>query len=86
MIFRFLYRILNDEKVINRLSESYVIRRAAQMTVATFYRSKAFMKDNNMQAMTPERFREFIRSFQGHLKKELEESKRQLERNNKKKF
>lgn len=86
-MFRFIIRYLaNNDKLVNRLSESYFMRRAAQLTLAAFYRSKTFMHDNNLHTMTPEKFRQLMRSFQGNLKQEIEAAKREFERKNKKGF
>lgn len=42
MVLRFLMRYLaNNEQLVNRLAESYPIRRAAQWTIYLFSRTKA---------------------------------------------
>lgn len=35
----------NNDQLINKLAESYPVRRAAQLTVYLFHRSKAIMED-----------------------------------------
>jgi len=46
MVWKFILRYFaNNEKLIERMSESYPIRRAAQLTIYLFHRSKAIMED-----------------------------------------
>lgn len=46
MVFRYLLRYFaNNEQLINKLAESYPVKRAAQLTVYLFQRSKAIMED-----------------------------------------
>lgn len=80
----FIHKFVNNEKFVEQLSQSYIIRRAAQITIAAFYQSKTFAHENNLQNLSPERFKEVMRSFQNHLRKELEAAQRELERHNKK--
>lgn len=83
-MFRFLFRHLaNNEKLVEALSQSYVIRRAAQLCVAAFYKGKSYAIEKNLHTMTPEKFQSFIKSFQSNLKQEIEAAKRELQ--NKKK-
>jgi len=50
MVFRFILRYLaNNEQLINRMAESYPVRRAAQLTIYLFQRSKAIMEDSGMK-------------------------------------
>lgn len=80
MLRYILNRLIHNERLIERMSESYVIRRAAQMTVSLFYRSKEFAQQKNLHEMTPEKFKSFIRSFQNNFKEEIEAAKKQLEK------
>lgn len=78
-MLRFLLsRLANNEKLLEKLSNSYVIRRAAQLTVAAFYKGKSIAHQQNIQNMTPDRFRSFITSFLNNLKQEIEAAKKQL--------
>lgn len=83
MLRYLLHRLANNEKLLETLSNSYVIRRAAQLTVAAFYKGKSIAQENNLQQlqnMTPEKFRSFIKSFQDNLKQEIESAKKQLKK------
>lgn len=78
-MFRHILRILsNNEKLVHALSESYVIRRAAQMTVSAFYRGKEYAKE--LDVRTPEQFRSVMARFQENFKKEIEAAKKELEK------
>lgn len=80
-MFRHILRLLaNNEKLVHALSESYVIRRAAQLTVAAFYRGKSFVIEKDLhKTLTPERFRSLMNSFRENLKKEIDAAKKELE-------
>lgn len=58
MVLRFLFQYLaNNEKLVQRLSESYVMRRAAQLTLLAFYRTKSLADKHELTNLTPERFK-----------------------------
>lgn len=80
-MFRVLLRyIANNEKLVHALSESYIIRRAAQITVAAFHRGKSFAIEKDLhKTLTPERFRSIMNSFRANLKKEIDAAKKELE-------
>jgi mediator of RNA polymerase II transcription subunit 9 len=81
MPIRFLMRYLaNNEKLIQQLADSYPMRRAAQLMVAAFYRTKAIARDNNLHEMSPERFKSFVRSFKDNVSKEIENAKQELKK------
>lgn len=78
-MLRFLLRYLaNNEQLVNRLAESYPIRRAAQLAVSVFYRSKSIAEEHNLKALTPEKFKSFVNSFRNNLKQEIEAAKEEL--------
>ncbi|XP_037917363.1 protein NCBP2AS2 homolog [Hermetia illucens] len=79
MVLRFILRHLaNNEQLVQRLSESYLVRRSAQLIVAAMYRTKAIAQENNLHEMTPERFRSFLRSFQQNVREGIEDAKVKL--------
>lgn len=81
MVFRILMRYLaNNEQLVQRLSESYPVRRAAQLMVAAFHQSKSFAEEKSLANFTPERFRKFVNSFKDNVQKELESAKEELKR------
>lgn len=81
MVLAILLRYLgNNEQFVQRLSESFVIRRAAQLCVAAFYRSKIIAEKRGLNEMTPDRFRNLMAAFQTNLKKELEGVKEEIKK------
>ncbi|XP_053966338.1 protein NCBP2AS2 homolog [Anastrepha obliqua] len=81
MVFRFLLRYLaNNEQLIQRMAESYPMRRAAQMVVSIMYRSKNMAQERGIHDMTPERFKSFISFFKDNIKKEIEGVKDQMKK------
>lgn len=72
MVLRYILRYLaNNENLINRLAESYPVRRAAQLTVYLFHRSKAIMED----AQTKDKALKFKSKLSDELKKEWEKAR-----------
>jgi len=81
MVFRILFRYLaNNEQLVQRLSESYPIRRAAQLLVAAFHQSKSFAEERRLAEFTPERFRNMINSFKDNVQQEIRSAKEELKK------
>lgn len=74
-MLRFLKHLTN-EKVIEYLSQTYLIKRAAQITVATLYR---FTGDKNFG--NPFQFSRFV-SFRNALKENLKKELKDLQKKN----
>lgn len=70
-MLRHLLKRLTHEKVIEYLSETYIIRRAAQMTVSTFYRFSG--NKNVYQSLQPEKIQSVLKSFRRYFKQEIED-------------
>ncbi|KAJ8927444.1 hypothetical protein NQ314_020114 [Rhamnusium bicolor] len=81
MVLRFLIRILaNNEQLVQRLSESYPMRRAAQFVVRVMYSSKDFIEERKLhEKLSPEQFRtlmsEVAANFQNKIKQAHENIK-----------
>lgn len=81
MVLRFLFRYFaNNEQLIQRMSESYPMRRAAQLLIAAFYKSKTVAERQGLNELTPDRFRNFLKQFQTNLKQEIEGAKNELKK------
>ncbi|KAJ8963536.1 hypothetical protein NQ317_019033 [Molorchus minor] len=86
MVLRFLIRILaNNEQLVQRLSESYPMRRAAQIIVRAVYTSKNFIVEQRLhEKLTPEQFRALMREiaadFQNRIKQTQEQISRKMKR------
>lgn len=77
-MWRFLFKRFANEKFIEYLSETKLIRRAAQMTVATLYR---FVGDKHIaDLLKSDRVGRILNSFKDNVKKELEDVKREMKK------
>lgn len=83
-MIRFLIRLLaNNEQLVQKLSESYPMRRAAQIIVRLAYSGKYYIEAQQWdKKMNPEQFRSFMkdisRNFQNQIKEAQEEIKRKM--------
>lgn len=70
MVFRFVLRLLsNNEHLVQRLSESYPVRRAAQWVVLVFHKGKFFLEDTSLKhKITPEEFKSMLEKFTRSVK------------------
>ena len=76
MVLRTLLRYLaNNEQLIQKLSESYPIKRAAQFMVSTFFRFKAITHEKKLSELTPKKLSSFIKNFKDNLNEELQRRK-----------
>lgn len=80
-MLRFLLKRLASEKVIEYLSQTYVIKRAAQMTVSAYYRFSSDAKFRSL--MQSNRIQTILNSFKNNLKKELEDVQREIKKGKK---
>jgi mediator of RNA polymerase II transcription subunit 9 len=72
MVLRFLFRYLaNNEQIVNRLAESYPVRRAAQLMVYLFTRGQQAASDPRLSA-------ERLRSFRARLQAELQNARKEI--------
>ncbi|KAH8299786.1 hypothetical protein KR044_005945 [Drosophila immigrans] len=79
MVFRILMRYLaNNEQLIQRMADSYPMRRAAQVVVSLMYRTKSLAREQGLHEMTPERFKSFVNMFKNNVKQEIEGVKQQM--------
>lgn len=72
MVFRFLMRyLLNNERLVQRLSESYPVRKAAQLFVLLVNHGKSIAEERQLhQKLTPEEFRKLMRTLAGKAQQE----------------
>jgi len=77
MVLRFLLRYFaNNEQLVQRLSESYPVRRAAQLLVAAFLRSKNAAEQRGITDLSPDKLQRFFQQFKTNLKEEIEDIKK----------
>lgn len=81
MIRALLRYFANHDKLVEKLSDTYLMRRAAQMAVSVFFRAKSIaqeVKEERVKDLSPEKFRSFIDKFQTNVKEEIEKVKADL--------
>lgn len=60
MVLRFLMRYFaNNEQLVQKLSESYPVRRTAQLVLSIFFRSKNLAEEHQLN---PDRFKYAIKN------------------------
>lgn len=82
MPLRALLRYLaNNEHLVQKLAESYPVRRAAQLAVSVFYRGKEKLGDlDKMNPETLNRIMSFIKRLNENLKEGVQDAKKQLKK------
>lgn len=66
---------------MQRLSESYPIRRAAQIAVQYFMKGKSIAEDAELhKKLTPEQFRNLMRQFSDKAQQELYKAQERLKK------
>lgn len=79
MPLRTLLRYLaNNEHLVQRIAESYPVRRAAQLAVSVFFKGKEKISDIDPGKLN--RFLVFLRKFRENLREGMNDAKRQLKK------
>ncbi|XP_046680499.1 protein NCBP2AS2 homolog [Homalodisca vitripennis] len=85
MVLRFILRYLaNNEQVVNRLAESYPIRRAARFVVYLFNRSKSIVESEIASGKLNDVNLSNMRNLAARLENHLKQIKEDLEKQAKK--
>lgn len=82
MIRALLRYFANSDKLVERLSDSYLMRRIAQMAVSVFYRAKSIAQEaseERIKDMSPQKFRTFLDKFQQNVKEEIRKAKNEID-------
>lgn len=82
MVFRLLVKILaNNEQLVQRLSESYPMRRAAQFVVRAAFRGKDFIEERNLhKKLSPEQFRNLMQLVSAQFHKQIKQAQDEIRR------
>ncbi|XP_019879183.1 protein NCBP2AS2 homolog [Aethina tumida] len=82
MVFRFIIRILaNNEQLVQRLSESYPMRKAAQLVVRAFFSGKNFIEEKRLhEKLTPEQFRDLMNKVANNWQEQIQQAKEGIKR------
>ncbi|XP_041977831.1 protein NCBP2AS2 homolog [Aricia agestis] len=79
MPLRTLLRYLaNNERLVQKIAESYPVRRAAQLAVSVFFRSKEKLADVDPQKIN--RIMSFINKFRQNIREGIEDAKKQIKK------
>lgn len=79
MPLRTILRYLaNNEHLVQKIAESYPVRRAAQLAVAVFFRGKEKLSDMDPQKVN--RLVSFFRKFSQNVKEGIDEAKTKLKK------
>jgi mediator of RNA polymerase II transcription subunit 9 len=88
MVFRFLFKyLLNNPQIVEKLADSYVMRRLAQMSVSAFFKAKAIAeeaKNERFKDFDSAKLKSFLDKFHTNFKEEMEKAKTELEEQKKK--
>lgn len=70
--------LASNERLVQRIAESYPVRRAAQLAVSVFYRSKAKLADADPHRL--DRLVAFYKRFAQNVKEGIEDAKKQVKK------
>lgn len=82
MVLRFIVRLLvNNEHLIQRLSESYPMRRAAQLAVRAMFTGKNLIEESRLQEkLSSEQFKTLMRDVSMTFRKQIKEAHENYQR------
>lgn len=84
MVVRRLLSMLlsrNTDQLAERLADSYIMRRAAQMAVNIFMRTKSITEENKLDKLVDQdKIKLFLEKFQNNIKEEMQKAKIELEK------
>lgn len=82
MVFRLIIKLLsNNEHLIQRLSESYPMRKAAQLVVRVMFTGKHLIEENRLhEKLTPEQFRALFKDISLSFQKQIKEVQENIQR------
>lgn len=70
----------NSEKLIEQLSDSYLMRRAAQMVASAFFRTKAIAEEQKLTEMVDkQKLQNLYDRFRKNIDEEIQKAKKELE-------
>ncbi|KAL1505981.1 hypothetical protein ABEB36_005422 [Hypothenemus hampei] len=82
MVLRFLIRLFaNNEQLVQKLSESYPMRRAAQIVVRLMFSGKNYIEENRLhEKLTPEQFRRLMKDVSSNFQRQIKEAHENFQR------
>ena len=74
MVLRIILRyLMNNERLVNKIADSYPVRRLAQICVSIFLQGKHTLQSEKFDS-------EILKKFAEKLKKQLEDSNNQMKK------
>lgn len=82
MVFRFIIRLLaNNEHLVQKLSESYPMRKAAQIVVRAMFTGRNFIEENRLhEKLTPDQFRVLMKDISKNFQKQVKQAQENIQR------
>lgn len=82
MVFRFIIRIIaNNEQLVQKLSESYPMRKAAQIVVRAMFSGKNFIEENRLhEKLTPEQFKALMQQISSNFQNQLKQAQNSVKK------
>lgn len=77
----------NSEQIVEKLSDSYLMRRFAQICVSVFYRGKSIAQEatqDRFKDLNRDKLNSFLDKFQNNLKEEAEKARKSINNDPKK--
>lgn len=70
--------LANNERLVQRLADSYPVRRAAQLAISVFYRGKEKVSEMDPQKVNV--LLSFFRRFRQNIREGIEDAKKQIKK------
>lgn len=82
MVFRLIIRLFsNNEHLVQRLSESYPMRKAAQIVVRAMFSGKNLIEEHRLhEKLTPEQFRALMKDISATFQRQIKQAQETLQR------
>lgn len=81
MVLRYLLRYFaNNEQLVQRLADSFIMRKAARFVVSTFYRSKIYAEERGLGDVNSQRIKSILKKFSENMKEEIKSAKDELQK------
>lgn len=83
MIRALIRYLLHNDKLVDKIADSYVMRRIAQMSVHVFFKTKAIAEEakleDKLKDLDTERIKTIYDKFKKSINEEMEKAKAEME-------
>lgn len=70
--------LANNERLVQKIADSYPVRRAAQLAISIFYRGKDKLSD--IDPVKVNRIMSFIKKFSQNVREGIDDAKKQIKK------